>query len=568
MRAFGKGPVILQGLWPLGNARIPTEIIAGVTLASLAIPEVMGYTKISGTPVITGLYTILIPAFLYALFGSSRHLVVGADSATAAILASGLAGLAITDPAQYLALSGVLALMAAALLLTARVFELGFLANFLSRSVLIGFLTGVGIQVAMGELGGVLGMHAEGQGPVEKLIYVLSHPGQINLAAALVAALTLAVILGAKRLSPKLPGPLIAVVLMITAGWLFNFEARGIAVLGALPTGLPSIRLPDIALSLNLVSDLIPIAISMFVVILAQSAATSRAYADRYDEPYSANTDLVGLAAANIGAGLTGTFVVNGSPTKTEMLDSAGGRSQLAQIAAAATVLVVLLFLTRPLAFLPEAVLSVIVFLIGLKLVDIRGMAEIRRQARSEFAVALLTALTVVLVDVKEGILLAVVLSLLDHLRHGYRPRNYVLGPGEGDAAQWSYHPVASARQFLPGLIAYHFTHSLYYANMQAFADDIALIENRVGGELRWLCIEASAISGVDFSAAQMLRVTARRMQQTGVRLVLLDVAPQVMTQLERYGLTSQIGPGNFYGSPGRLLLDYRETALPPAPGQ
>ncbi len=461
---------VLQGLLPIRAERVPAELISGITLAALAIPEVMGYTKIAGTPVITGLYTILIPTALFAVFGSSRHLVVGADSATAAILSAGLVGLAASGSSDYVALAAVLAFMAAGFLFLARAIGLGFMADFLSRTVLVGFLTGVGLQVALGQVSGMLGLAGGGHGTLQKIWNDLRQIEQVNAWAATIAIVVLFVILAAKRISPKIPGALIAVVGALGTSWALELGSH-VHVLGAVPSGLPRIGLPHVAVSWELIGKLLPTAFAMFVVILAQSAATSRAYAAKYNEQFSENTDLIGLAMANLGAGLSGTFVVNGSPTKTQMVDSAGGRSQLSLIFTALIVLLVLLFLTKPLAYMPECVLSAVVFLIGVELVDLKGMRKIFVQRRSEFWVALITTLTVLLVGVEQGILLAIVLSLIDHTRHGYRPRNVVLLPT--DSGAWQSQPLSTAAQALPGLIVYRFTHSLYYANSQQLTEDI-----------------------------------------------------------------------------------------------
>lgn len=334
---------ILQGVLPVKGSQIPTELLAGLTLAALAIPEVMGYTKIAGTPVITGLYTMLIPMTLFALFGSSRHLVVGADSATAAILAAGLVGLASVGSNEYLALAAVLAFMAAGFLVLARIIGLGFLADFLSRTVLVGFLTGVGVQVALGEVAGMLGLKGGGHGTVQKIWHDLQQIEEINGYSVAIALSVLVVIVGAKKISPKIPGALIAVVGAVVASWAFNFKAH-VHLLGDVLGGLPSIGLPEVTWSAQLIGKLVPTAFAMFVVILAQSAATSRAYATRYNESFSENQDLIGLGLANIGAGLSGTFVVKGSPTKTQMVDSAGGKTQLSLLFTAGIVLLVLLF--------------------------------------------------------------------------------------------------------------------------------------------------------------------------------------------------------------------------------
>ncbi len=545
---------LLQGLLPINSAQVPSEIIAGLTLAALAIPEVMGYTKISGTPVITGLYTILIPTALFAIFGSSRHLVVGADSATAAILAAGLLGLAPTGSGQYVALASVLAIMAAGFVLLARVLRLGFIADFLSRSVLIGFLTGVGIQVALGEIAGMLGLESGGHGTLAKIWNDFRQLSQTNAYAAVIALSVLAVIVGAKMVSKKIPGSLIAVIGAIALSRALDL-GKYVHVLGMVPSGLPHIGLPQVTWRWDLMAKLIPTAFSMFVVILAQSAATSRAYAARYNERFSENTDLVGLGMANIGAGLSGTFVVNGSPTKTQMVDSAGGRTQLSLLVMAAVVLMVLLFLTAPLAYMPEAVLSAIVFLIGVDLIDLEGMHRIWIERRSEFWVALITTATVVLVGVEQGILLAIVLSLIDHTRRGYAPKNTVLVPGE--TGVWNAQQWASKGQAAPGLIIYHFSHSMYYANSQRLSEEVMTLVKTADPPLRWFCIDASAVDDVDYSAAETIRSLHGVLKDKGIRLVIANVLADVEAE-SRFHMLELFGKGNFYATVREVVKDYQ----------
>jgi len=555
---------ILQGVLPITAARIPAEILAGITLAAIAIPEVMGYTKISGTPVITGLYTMLIPTALFAVFGSSRHLVVGADSATAAILAASLVGIAAVGSEQYVALAGVLALMAAIFLILARVMRLGFLSDFLSRTVLIGFLTGVGVQVAVGQIGGMLGLEGGGHGTLGKLWHTLQQLGQVSRYESMIALAVLVVIVVCKKVSKKIPGALIAAIGAIVASWAFGLDKQVHAV-GAVPGGLPYLGLPKVDWNWQVMTTLIPTAFAMFVVILAQSAATARAYATRYDERFSENTDLIGLALANIGAGLSGTFVVNGSPTKTQIVDSAGGRSQLSLLVMVAVVLLVLLFLTAPLAFMPEAALSAIVFLIGVGLIDLAGMRRVFEQRRSEFWVALITALAVIVVGVQEGILLAIALSLIEHTRHGYRPRNAVLVPGESGGRQPQ--PVATAAQAAPGLVIYRFTHSLYYANCQQLSDEISFLANVSEPPLRWLCLDASAIDDVDYSAAETLRSVHAMLKARGIRLVAAEEMEEIKGTA-RYQLRELLGEDAFYDHLEDVVKQYRQQFNLPVPSK
>ncbi|MBP1702864.1 MAG: sulfate transporter [Chloroflexi bacterium] len=541
-----RNPNFMAGILPLDSSRISIDIIAGITLAALAIPEVMGYTKIAGMPVITGLYTILIPTALFALFGSSRHLVVGADSATAAIMSAGLVGLATTASPEYVAYAGILALLAAGFLILARLIKLGFLADFLSRTVLVGFLTGVGIQVAIGQIPGMLGIPGGGMGPVQDIITDLKEIGQTNFYTLAVSVGVIVIIVGCRMINKKIPGALIAVIGAIVLSYVVNLAQYGVAVLGTVPGGLPKIGLPTGAtMNLTILGQLAGIAFSMFIVILAQSAATSRAYATRYSERFSENIDLVGLGLANIGAGLSGTFVVNGSPTKTQMLDSNGGRSQLATLTMSVLTLIVLLFLTKPLAFMPEAVLSSVVFLIGIELVDAKGMRKIYKERPFEFWVALITALVVIFIGVEQGILLAIVLSILIHTRHGYKPKNAVL---EVDPSGKQHMvPVINHAQAIPGLMVYRFHHSMYYANAELFSQEVLELVNSAQPPLAWFCIDATAVDDVDFSAAATLRELYNMLKEKGVRLVFAEVEEDIRGELDRSELTDLIGKDAFF---------------------
>jgi MFS superfamily sulfate permease-like transporter len=295
----------------------------------------------------------------------------------------------------------------------------------------------------------------------------------------------------------------------------------------------------------------------MCVVILAQSAATARAYAARYDEPVDTDSDLVGLAAANVGAALTGSFVVNGSPTKTQMVDEAGGRSQLAQLAAAATVFVVVAALTGLLDALPLAALASVVFLIGVDLVDVAGMRRIYAVRRAEFVVAALTALTVVLLGVETGIAVAIVASIIDHLRHSYAPHSVVLV--KSPAGHWRSLPVTAGVRTAAGLVVYRFGSGLYFANAVRFADDIALL-TRSGPPLTWFCLDGAAIGDVDYSAAAVLTRVQTRLRAAGVRMVLANINESVAAQLERYGLVAALGPGASFDTAGEVLEAYRKA--------
>jgi len=548
----------LQGLRPVGKGRVPAEALAGVTLAALAIPEVMGYTKIAGMPVVTGLYTILVPLAIFAVLGSSRHLVVGADSATAAIMFAALTPLAVAGSPQYVALAGMLAVMAGVVLLLARILRLGFLANFLSRTVLIGFLSGVGIRVACGELGGMFGYPVAGRGPVAEVWNWVSGLGHTSLSTLAVSGAVLLTMALGPRLARRVPWALLAVIGATVASAALSLSAHGVGTIGHVPGGLPQLAWPAIPAGDS--AKLGVAALSIFVVIVAQSAATSRAYAAKFDDEFDENVDLVGLAVANIGAGLTGTFVVNGSPTKTAMVDDAGGRSQLAQLVTAAVVLVVLLVLTRPLSYMPEAVLAAVVFLIGVKLVDVRGMRDVLRRRPVEFAVALATAITVIFVGVEQGILLAILLAVVAHTRHSYMPYDRLLVRGDGKI--WTSLPLESGAQARPGLLMYRFGSSLYYANASRFADEVRGLLNAPGEPIRWFCLAAETMDDLDYTGSAVLKRVLDRLKTEGITFVACDVPEPVLAQLERDGLLDEIGREHVFGDTDDVIKAYKSQML------
>jgi sulfate permease, SulP family len=548
---------VLQGLLPIERSRASAELLAGFTLAALGIPAVLGYAKIAGMPLVTGLYTMLLPMAAFAILGSSRHLVVGADSATAVILAAALTGLAAVGSPEYVRLAGLAALLTGVLLFVARLARLAFLANFLSRTVLVGFLTGVGIQVAAGQLPDMLGVTAAGRQTVAKLTDTARALPRVHWADVAVSAGVIAIVVVTRRINRRIPGLLVAVIAAIIVSWAADLARHGVAVIGPVPRGLPSLVLP--ALGWHDAEALLGAALSMFVVILAQSAATSRAYAAKYEEEFSEAADLAGLAAANAAAAFTGTFVVNGSPTKTQIVDSAGGRSQLSQLTAAAVVLVVLVLFTGPLAYLPDAALAAVVFLIAIELIDLLGMRRILACRKHEFAVASFTATAVVVLGVEYGIILAIVASIVDHLRHSYSPLNSVLV--KSPEGHWQPVPVRPGARTAEGLVAYRFGTSLYYANASRLLEDVAALFGH-GRPLRWMVIDCAAIGDVDYTASAVLIKVVEHAHQRDVRLVLSSVVGPVRLQLDRYGISEALGQAAYFDTPGEALEAFRSTVF------
>jgi len=542
-----------NGILPVDQSWIWADLAAGMTLAAVGIPEVMGYTKIIETPVITGLYTMFLPIVAFAIIGSSRHLVVAADSATAVIVATALTSLAAPYSPRYVALTALVALTAGAMLLLARLLRLGFLADFLSRTVLVGFLTGVGIQVALGELNGILGLEKGGHGLLGNLFFTFQHLAETHWLSAVISLCVMAVIVGGNRIADHFPGALLAVVAAIAASFAFHLEKSGVKIVGEVPGGLPHLGLPVV--SWNDLPLVLSVSVSCFIVILAQSAATSRAYALRYRDRFDENRDLVGLALANAAAGCSGTFVVNGSPTKTAIVDTAGGRSQLSHLATAAVVLLVLLFLTGPLTYIPNPALSAIVFLIGVKLIDYRGLSEIFKKSQEEFRLAIVTTATVVFIGVEEGILLAVVLSLLQHVHHGYRPHTAVL-VRHPDDHWWMDKPVPG-KLAEPGVMIYWFGADLYYANANYFAERARALLVDLESPVHWFVLDAGAITAIDYSAGSTLKELHQDLAAKDICLVLAHVNAELRTQLDRHGLTEIIGVNRLFDTLRECLASY-----------
>jgi sulfate permease, SulP family len=525
---------------PLHRTAAMRDALAGFALAAMNIPQALGYAAIAGMPAVTGFYTLLGPLLAFATFGASRYLVVAADSATAAILAAGLSPLAAPGSPTYVRFAAMVALLTAGMLLVARITKLGFLADFLSQTVLTGFLTGVGFQVGIAVLGQMLGLTVHARRTVLQLMEVLQGLPQVHWPSLGLSALVVAGVLLLSRYVPKLPGPLLAVLGTIAASALWNFAGHGIAILGPVPGGLPQLGLPR--LDWSDAEKLIPVAASCFVMIITQSAAIGRIYALRHNQALDENEDLTGLAAANAAAALSGTFPVNGSLTQTAMVESAGGQSQVAHVATAAAVALVLLYLTHPLQYLPRCVLGAIVFIVAIRLVKLRELRGIRRESPGEFWLALTTAAVVVLIGVEQGIVLAMVLSLLRIVQHSYHPHTAVLVRGEGGL--WTLTPAVAGAESEPGLAIYRFGAPLFYANAGRFGSEILELATP---HLRCILVESGAITKVDYSAARVVERLHGDLTRRGVQMVFGRVQTELRADLDRHGLTAVVGADHIF---------------------
>ena len=540
-----KFPRLFDGVRPITRKSAARDGLAGLTIAAMSIPQVLGYARIAGMPLVSGLYTALLAPLAFAVFGSSRHLVVAADSATAAILAGSVSAMAAPGGAASVSLITAVALITGGLLLLARILKLGFLADFLSRTVLVGFLAGVGVQVGVAMVADMTGVAAPSRNTLVQAWQIVAGAHGLNLVTLALSVVVVAGILLGKRFAPRAPLPLVFVVGTILVSHFLNLTALGVAVLGPLQTGLPSFALPSVSWSQAIA--LLPVSASCMVVILAQSSATARAFGERYGERVDENADILGLAAANAAAALGGAFVVNGSPTQTAMAERAGGRSQLAQLVFAFSVLVALLTVVGLLKDLPRCALAAIIFTIGIGLIDLSTLRAMRRESPGEFLLALTTTAAVAGLGVEQGVLLAVLLSLMRHVRHGYKPHTAVLKhtPGRG----WQEQAATPGAQTAPGVIVYRFNADLFYANAFRFTDEVRSLVQGAPEPVRWLVIEADAITNLDYSAARTLKTLLADLNKLGVEVIFARVGPTLRADMDRHGVTEAVGAARIFAT-------------------
>lgn len=533
------------------------DLVAGVSLAAMDIPQVLGYARIAGMPPVTGLYTVFLPLLAFALFGSSRHMVVAADSATATILASQLSKMAVAGSPHYTVLASMTALLTAFFLFLARIFRLGFLANFLSRTVLAGFLAGVGVQVSIAMLGDILGLHLHASKTVEQLFEIFHELPKIHGPSVLLSTLVVLSILILKHYAPRIPIAMIAVFAGILAGHAGMLASYGIVMLGTITGGFPRLSWP--AVTWRETIELIPVSASCLVMIIAQSLATGRVFAERHHESVNDDADILGLSVANLATGISGGFVVNGSPTQTAMSELAGAQSQWAQVAFAIVTGIILYYFVDWLAYLPRCILGAIVFSIAVGLIDGRRLAAIKKSSREEFILALITAISVVILGVEQGILLAIALSLMQHVRHSYQPHTMILATGVD--GPWQPITAMSPLETKPGLIVYRYGADLFYANDRFFVSEIRRLIEQAPHTVKVFVVDAAIITDMDYSASCTVKDLCEQLQKIEIDLLFARVNRYLYDDMTRQGITACIGQDRVFSTLHEALT-YADTLL------
>ena len=523
------------------------DIVAGVVLTTLLVPQGMAYAELAGLPAITGLYTSILCLLGYAVFGPSRILVLGPDSSLGPMIAATIAPLIVAggDPDRAVALASVLALMTGAIMVLAAVAKLGFIADLLSKPTMIGYMNGLALTILIGQLPKLLGFSVDAQGPIDELVETVKGiaNGDVVPAAAVLGIAGVALILLLNRWLPAVPSVLVMVVLAIAAAAVFDLADRGVDLVGTLPKGFPPLTIPDVKASD--LGVLFAGALGISLVSLADTISTASSFAARTGQEIRGNQEMIGIGAANLAAGLFQGFPVSCSGSRTAVAERAGAKSQLTGVVGAGLIILMLVLVPGLFQDLPQPALAAVVITAALSLADLPGTARLWRQRRAEFMLSIAAFLGVALLGVLPGIAIAVALSIFNVFRRTWWPYETVLGRVDGLAG---YHDVRSYPRaaHLPGLVIVRFDAPLIFANATTFRDQIrklATAEPRP----RWILLAAEPLTDVDTTAADMLEDLDQDLNDHGTSLVFAELKDPVRRKIERYGLDHSFEPGHFF---------------------
>jgi len=509
----------LPALLQYRRADLPHDLVAGLSVAAVALPVGVAYAQLAGFNPVVGLYASILPLVAYALFGTSRQLIVGPDAATCALVAAAVAPLAAGNPDQYLAYSGGLALLAGLLSIGASFLRLGAIADFLSKPILVGFLNGVSLHILVSQLPQLFGFSVEAPpGIVPQLVALLAKIDQTHWLTLGVGVATFAVLRGSSSRFKRLPAALVALIFGALVVALFGLDARGVAVVGAVPAGLPELRWP--AVSLDLIDDLAGPAAGIALVSFSSMMLTARSFAAKNRYTIDVDREFAALGAANIAAGLSQGFAISGADSRTAVSDASGGRTQVTGLIAAATISCVLLFFTDLLRYVPVAALGAILVNASLSLLDFATLRRLRRLDRAEFALSLLATLGVIWFGAIQAIVVVLVLALLRFVRITFRPRVEVLGRVEGLPGHHALDLFPSAQTY-PGLALFRFNAPLVFFNAPYFKQQALSAIAAAGPGLKWFVIDALPVTQVDVTGIYELEDLQQTLRERNVELVL-----------------------------------------------
>jgi high affinity sulfate transporter 1 len=540
---------------------LPRDVVAGLVLSALLVPQGMAYAQLAGLPPVTGLYTSILCLVGYAVFGPSRVLVLGPDSSLGPMIAATIAPLLLAggDPARAVALASMLALLVGVVMVVAGLARFGFVADLLSKPTQIGYMNGLALTIIVGQLPKLFGFSVDANGLLDEARAVLSGlaNGEANATAAVLGVGSLAGILLLNRLLPKVPSVLVVVALAAVVVNALDLQNHGVDTVGVLPEGFPPFTLPGVGWSD--VPPLLAGALAIAVVALADTMSTASAFAARKGERVQGNQEMIGIGAANIAAGFFQGFPVSTSGSRTAVAEQAGSRSQVTGIVGAAVITVVLLFANSLMQYVPQPTLGAIVITAALSLTDIPGTRRLWRQRRMEFLLSIIALLGVALLGVLPGILVAVGLSILNVFRRTWWPHQAELGRVEGIAGLHDTESYPDA-ELLPGLVVYRFDAPLIFANARMFNEAVREIAED-HPDLRWLIVAAEPVTDVDTTASDMLQELDAWLNERGVSLVFAEMKDPVREKIERYELTRTIDPAHFLPTLDEAVAEYiRQT--------
>ena len=533
------------------------DLQAGITVAAYLIPQCLAYGELAGVPPVQGLWAILPPLLLYAWIGSSPQLSVGPESTTAVMTAAAIAPIAAGDPSAHAALASLLALLVGLVCLLAAWSRLGFLAELLSKPILVGYMAGVAVLMISGQIGRILGLPLESASLPGVLRELLHHAGQIHPPTLLLGLGVLGFLLLLQRRFPTAPAPLLAMLLAVSVVGLGQLDQRGVAVIGEIPAGLPHFALPA-GVPGEPLKYLLSTAVGIALVGYSDNVLTARSFAARGGYRVDAQQELLALGAVNLANGLWQGFPVSSSGSRTALGETLGSRSQLFSLVAFALLLLVLLVLRPVLALFPRAALAAVVIYAALRLIDIEEFQRMRRFKRSEFRLALITLAGVLLTDILTGVGLAVALSAIDLFARLMRPNDAVMGEvpnlaGLHDVSDW---PGATT---IPGLVIYRYEAPLCFANAENFRSRALQAIEAESSPVQWFVLNAEAILEIDITAADVLAELQKNLQEQGICFAMARVKQDLYKQLSRAGLVEQIGADRFFATLPTAVRAYRE---------
>lgn len=521
------------------------DVIAGITLWGVVVPEGMAYAGLAGLPPQAGLYTILASLVAYSIFGTSRQLVVVATSASAVMLAATLVALNPPDPATYIALSAALVLLIAAIFILAGVLRLGFITNFISRPVMDGFIFGLAIFIMVKQLPKLLGIHAGPGNTLEQLVFLVNHIGQTNLLVLVMGATAIILLFTLHRISGRIPAGLAVLILGILASAVFTLSAHGVPVVGQIPAGLPSFNLPDVRpeylWSLLPRWALLPAALGIALVIYTEGLGAASAFASKHNYKINPNQELISYGVANLGSAMLGGLPAGGSLSQSSVNDSAGAKSSISLLVAALMGLITIVALTPLFTALPEAILAAIIVYAVSHLIKWRQMKWFYRTNHIEFWLGIVALLGVLIVDVLPGLGIAVLSSLAVVIYRSSRPYGSVLGQVPEEPGAYTDIKRHPENKLIPGLLIFRFNSPLYFANASSFYDHLKKLVEKSSPPPKAVIVDMVTSDELDITSIEMLEKLASELEQDGVEITAAEVHQPVRDMARRSGLAEHL---------------------------